>query len=564
MLHSRRLAVIAFALLVAAAALAAMMLFRPEQRAKGVGEQRFYVRITHEGCAGNFQLYPDPLMKRNFFRRGELAAFEFEVSNPNDSDLKVELLLAPLDKPQQLLKVGEGAAPARRVTRLWFEVDTASLEPALYRAALRVVGVGEFDSNTEPFRRTNLDSYPWLLAVLDEPVRWEAPEGGLPRLIVPEGLGVNIHFIAPSPFELRDLDMIAYAGFKLIRMDLFWSTVERERGAYDFSGYDALTSALKERGLRPLYILCYGNPLYDGGQPPRSEEARSAYASYAGAAASRYGAYALWEVWNEPNIEVFWKPQPSAPDYARLLAAVSRAIKESCPSCLVLAPATSGVDVEFVRALAVRGALELVDAVSVHPYRGGPPETVLTDYERLRSVVGDKTIICSEWGYTTGGAYANRVDVVTQAHYSLRIYLTNLMAGVPLTIIYDWKDDGLSLADSEHNFGLVAHHVRGPEWFFIKPAYYAIYNFNRELAGYAPKEGRALGEGAYLLVLQRGEEMRLVVWTSGPARTVKLSLGSQRALVIRTFGLREVVEAIGGELELEVDGAPVIVAPLKG
>ncbi|MEM0318374.1 MAG: hypothetical protein QXO97_10350, partial [Candidatus Nezhaarchaeales archaeon] len=119
--------------------------------------------------------------------------------------MKVELLLAPLDKPQQLLKVGEGAAPARRVTRLWFEVDTASLEPALYRAALRVVGVGEFDSNTEPFRRTNLDSYPWLLAVLDEPVRWEAPEGGLPRLIVPEGLGVNIHFIAPSPFELRDL-----------------------------------------------------------------------------------------------------------------------------------------------------------------------------------------------------------------------------------------------------------------------------------------------------------------------------------------------------------------------
>ncbi|MEM1793341.1 MAG: hypothetical protein QXE92_03775, partial [Thermofilaceae archaeon] len=65
-LHSRRLAVIVFALLVAAAALAAMMLFRPEQRAKGVGEQRFYVRITHEGCAGNFQLYPDPLMKRNY------------------------------------------------------------------------------------------------------------------------------------------------------------------------------------------------------------------------------------------------------------------------------------------------------------------------------------------------------------------------------------------------------------------------------------------------------------------------------------------------------------------
>ncbi len=551
----------ALALSIAAATIAALavtLLYRGEQRPRGVGERRFFVRLFYEGCRGSPRLFPDPLMRRNFFERGELAALEFDVSNPNSTDLRVEFLLAPLDRPQERIKVGEGVAKAGQVTRLGLEVDTSRLRPALYLVVARVEGVGELTSNTAPFRQTNLDAYPWLLAVLEGPVEWEAPASGLPRLIVPEGLGVNIHFAAPSPLEERDLDMIRYAGFRLVRMDLFWQAVERDRGSYDFSGYDALTRALRARGLRPLYILDYGNPLYDNGQPPRSREAVAAFAGYARAAALRYGDYALWEVWNEPN-GAFWKP-PSAAEYAQLALATARAVKEACPRCVVLAPATAGVDVDFVRQVAALGLLGAIDAVSVHPYRGGPPETALGDYRRLSLVAGNRTVVCSEWGYPTGGTYANRVDVVTQAHYAVRIYLVNLAAGVPVTIIYDWKDDGLSPEDSEQNFGLVAHHLRGPEWFFIKPAYYALYTFARELAGFALKDFRAEG-GVYVARFERDGAAKLVVWTEGPERVAGVSVGSPRAVLVHPFGLREEVEAPGGVLRVTAKGAPIIVIP---
>ena len=61
----------------------------------------------------------------------------------------------------------------------------------------------------------------------------------LPELRVPNGFGVNIHFTG----DPRDLDLIAQAGFKFVRMDLSWSGIEREKGVYNFerTGYDALT-----------------------------------------------------------------------------------------------------------------------------------------------------------------------------------------------------------------------------------------------------------------------------------------------------------------------------------
>ena len=74
---------------------------------------------------------------------------------------------------------------------------------------------------------------------------------------IPNGFGVNIHFRD----EPCNLDLIADAGFKLIRMDLVWSGVERTTGSYDFvrSGYDVLTKRCTERGIRTLYILYYSN-----------------------------------------------------------------------------------------------------------------------------------------------------------------------------------------------------------------------------------------------------------------------------------------------------------------
>ena len=52
-----------------------------------------------------------------------------------------------------------------------------------------------------------------------------------------------------------------------------------------------------------MFILDYGNRLYDHGQAPRSDSARAAFARFAAAAARHFrGQGVIWEIWNEPNI----------------------------------------------------------------------------------------------------------------------------------------------------------------------------------------------------------------------------------------------------------------------
>src|SRR5437879_1887887 len=59
----------------------------------------------------------------------------------------------------------------------------------------------------------------------------------IPDAVIPEGVGVNIHFVTGHE---RDLDLIAAAGFKFIRMDFAWAAIESKKGEYKWSEYEQL------------------------------------------------------------------------------------------------------------------------------------------------------------------------------------------------------------------------------------------------------------------------------------------------------------------------------------
>ena len=357
----------------------------------------------------------------------------------------------------------------------------------------------------------------------------------LPRPVIPEGVGVNIHFTRGHE---RDLDLIAAAGFRFVRMDFSWGATERERGRYDWSAYDELTANLEKRGLRALYILDYSNGLYEktvtsqehrSTASPRHPESVAAFARWAAAAARHFrGRRILWEIWNEPNIH-FWKPEPDVRQYTTLLLATARAIREADPAATVIAPATSGFPWKFLETLFQAGALEHLDAVSVHPYRAYRygPETAAEDYARLRKLIarhapadkGALPILSGEWGYAT---HVHGVPREVQAAFVVRQQLANLLAGVRLSIWYDWQDDGPDAANREHNFGVVTH-TRTP-----KPAYHAVQVLTRQLAGCRIARRIPLkSEDDYALwcVPAQGKGApRLVVWTTGEAHQVSVPL----------------------------------------
>lgn len=357
----------------------------------------------------------------------------------------------------------------------------------------------------------------------------------LPAQAIPAGIGVNIHFTTGHE---RDLKMIAAAGFKFVRMDFFWAVTEPRKGEYSWSDYDAFTTELQQHGLRPYYILAYSNPLYEGNvtttnpvthQPeyalasPQHPESIAAYARWAAAAAEHFhGHGVVWEIWNEPNIS-FWKPVPDVAQYCAVALAAARAVRAADPQACIVGPTTSGFDWKFLEAVFKSGLLDYLDAVSVHPYRGKPPETAASDFAHLRGLIAryappGKTvpIISGEWGYSS---CTKGVSPERQADYIVRQQLSNLLNGVPLSIWYDWKNDGQDPANGEHNFGTVGYNLTP------KPAYFAIRTMTRELSGYSIAQRYDTGNtNDFVLVLTNtAGQSKLAAWTLKKPHTVEFN-----------------------------------------
>ncbi len=365
-----------------------------------------------------------------------------------------------------------------------------------------------------------------------------ATAADLPELVLPHGVGVNIHFTRGHE---RDLDLIAAAGFKFIRMDFGWGGTERKKGEYDWKAYQELTANLEKRGLRAIYILDYSNPLYEetvvSKNPitgkehkdvasPQHPESVAAFARWAAAAAKHFaGRRIVWEIWNEPNIN-FWKPKPDVQQYIALALATAKAVRDADLNATIIGPATSEVPVKFLEELFTAGMLAHLDAVSVHPYRSYKkgPETAAEDYTKLRALIEKHAptrakkslpIISGEWGYST---FTNKgMSLETQAAFLARQQLANLYAGVPISIWYDWKNDGTDLAEREHNFGTVTHDLKP------KPAYLALQTLARELSGYRIEKRLATSStNDWALLLSKGAERKLAAWTTGEPRAVTI------------------------------------------
>ena len=371
--------------------------------------------------------------------------------------------------------------------------------------------------------------------------------------VIPDGFGVNIDFTDPQPGELK---LLAEAGLRWVRMDLKWDATEKQPGIYDFSAYDRLMAALEPFSLRALFILDYGNPLYDHGAPPRTEIARQAFARWAMAAAKHFaGRGAIWEVYNEPNHSLFWPPRPNPAEYVALALAVGKAFREAVPDEKLIGPATSEIDFNFLESCFKAGLLEYWSAVSIHPYRRNDPETAAADYCRLREMIKtyssqskaqspkskvqaqDIPIISSEWGYS---AVWPGLSDDKQGQLLARAWLTNAANDISLSIWYDWRDDGLDPKEPEHHFGMVsnAYHQGREPVYDPKPTYLAAKTLTTFFNGYRFAERLNVGDAEdYVLAFRKGNELRFAVWTTASgAREVLIPLSGGRYATARHTG----------------------------
>ena len=312
--------------------------------------------------------------------------------------------------------------------------------------------------------------------------------------------GVNIHFIDPLPGVLDQLS----SAYSVVRTDLIWSSIEKQKGSYNFSAYDALISALLSHSppVTPYLILDYGNPLYQDDEAPSTQIAIDAFVNFSLSAVTRYANQGIiFELWNEPNALYSWKPLPNATAYATLAVAVGSALKSHFPDEVLIGPATAEIDTPYIQKVfeySNGSMLDYFDAISVHPYRPDGPESVLARYRELEELIvqfrGERVpIISGEWGYSTcwdaqlevfipcvGGARTGVNSYADQAKYLVRQWVLNDLLAVPISIFYDWKDDGEDAVKGEDNFGTVGYAYRNASAPYApKLAFVAAVNYQR-------------------------------------------------------------------------------------
>jgi hypothetical protein len=169
-------------------------------------------------------------------------------------------------------------------------------------------------------------------------------------------------------------------------------------------------------------------------------------------------------------------------------------------------------------------------------------------------------IISGEWGYSSAW---RGMSEEKQGVMFAREMLTNAANEIPMSIWYDWRDDGSDPNEPEHHFGLVrnAYQSGRDPVYELKPAYRAAKTLSEYFSGYVFQQRLSAG-GAddYVLVFAKGSDRRIAAWTTGSAHrlNIPLSTFTGEFRVVRHTGESAGTASAGPQgLSIEVSPQPV-------
>jgi hypothetical protein len=285
-----------------------------------------------------------------------------------------------------------------------------------------------------------------------------------------------------------------------------------------------------------------------------------------------------WEIWNEPNISVFWEPTPDAKEFLEVVRTGYAAAKRGNPACTVVTPGLAGAGEyggDFMGELIRSGVVPSCDALSIHPYRQTTPEEsdLVGDLTRLAALCeqhgGRRPLWLTEWCWTTeipGGSTEERSALLTGRGIVLAL-------GTGLVDRIFWfrlADPGTDRFYSEDNYGLCYNDLTP------RPAYFALRTCARLLDGARPAAELTLSPGLWSRQFQRspgsrvprnpaaaygdaafqpGDEYILALWAPTNSAMVALPTGLRSVPVVDLMGNEREVPTRDGVLFLEASEA---------
>ena len=297
----------------------------------------------------------------------------------------------------------------------------------------------------------------------------------------------------------KTYDHLANLGVKWARCQTGWNRCERTKGELTFDWLDEVVDSLLKIGIQPWFNLGYGNKLYTpdkpddtsvGWAPVFADEPRQAWLRFVDKLAEHFAdRVAYWEIWNEPNITAFWKPnKPNAADYVAMVRITAPVIRRHIANATIIGGAFARIPMDYIQACLKAGLAEHVDRISYHPYRPAPEADYDQEVGRLREMIAACNESVKVWQgengcpskggpESTGALSKLDWNEHKQAKWVLRRILSDLRLDVELTSYFHTVD--LVGYRGKTNFkGL----LRGTDY-TPKPSYFAYQSLCTLFAG---------------------------------------------------------------------------------
>jgi hypothetical protein len=235
----------------------------------------------------------------------------------------------------------------------------------------------------------------------------------------------------PIPDDALRTNLGWYRGFHagLARLTIRWDMVQptlTQPRSFWWDYYDQILNNWIDSGI-PVVVTIADAPawarspadLCSGHCPPGSAYLDE-WSAFAAAVAARYPGLAAIEVWNEPNLRVFWQTLagPNVNRYDQVLQAAYDGVKSADPSLPVLGgglgnnevtqPLAKNVSLhDFLNGMLADGASAFMDGLSFHAYDLGDNPTTDSGGDSLFTRTVDRNVKGVLANYNVGGQPLN-------------------------------------------------------------------------------------------------------------------------------------------------------------
>lgn len=382
----------------------------------------------------------------------------------------------------------------------------------------------------------------------------------------PFGMGIYFGNRYSDEEMVKAAEMAQAIGIKWSREELSWGYIESQPGQWRFDRYDTAVDVAYSHGIALFGLLDYCVDW--ASTAPTDAEKRwcwmpkiDAWQNYVHRVVDRYkDKIKHWQIWNEPNIGVFWQPEPNFVDYSKLLKASYKIIKSIDPDAQILGCNTSRCDQDFIEGVFTEGGFDWMDILGVHPYRypRTPEETnLIGDMHKLVALMqkyGEaKPIWITEVGWPTHVGDERASTEEKQAAMIMRLYIQAIVSGdVEKICWYDYRNDGLDRNYNEHNFGILQRD------FTPKLAYTAYKTMTEAIGQAAFTRELELKENVRAYFFMKDRELILALWCLEGTPEVELEARGD-VEVIDMMGERTMLKTTRGCVKVKISTYPVFV-----